>query len=369
MVAAGRILFVDDERAALDSLRRVLRKAHQRWDMTFALGGAEALDKIEREAFDIVVSDIEMPWVDGVAVLKHTLAVHPETLRIALSGNAGEELALRAGPHAHQSLTKPCDPVALEKTLTRAFEIRSLVSDPDMRATIGGLRELPPLPRTYSRLMTVLEDPRSNMIDVSRVIEGDIAATAKILHLVNSAFFAFGRPVKTILQAVQVLGVDLVASLVLSAGVYTPVSPEATHACEELQVHSIQTAHVAASIAAPALRRDSFTAGILHDIGWLVQLNCGGASTAARSMGRRFATASSEPEDTVHASLGAYLLGLWGLPLDVIDAVGTHHHPDVPGDSGVASNVRRAERALRQAHGEKAPLLRERAIALATSYT
>jgi CheY-like chemotaxis protein len=196
----GRILFVDDERSVLNGLQAILRRTGQRWDAAFAIGGAEALETLEREAFDVVVTDLEMPYVDGVAVLKHTLATNPEAIRIVLSNGSSEDQALRAGLHAHQSLAKPCEPKELETTLRRAFEIRATVTDPEMRAMLGGLRDLPAIPRTYQRLVSVLEDPRSSMADVSRIIEGDIAATAKILHLVNSAFFGFGRPVRTMIS-------------------------------------------------------------------------------------------------------------------------------------------------------------------------
>ncbi|HVH43291.1 MAG TPA: HDOD domain-containing protein [Labilithrix sp.] len=369
MQTSSRILFVDDDPYVLDGLRHSLWNRRKQWDMHFAIGGEAAIVRLNREAFDVVVSDMKMPRVDGVAVLKHTHAKHPETLRIGLSGESGEEFALRAAQHAHQSLAKPCPPETLETTLSRAFKIRALVSDPRMRATLGGLRQLPALPRTYTRLSTVLEDRFASMTDVSRIVEGDVAATAKILHLVNSAFFGFGRPVKTILQAVQLLGVDLVKSLVLSTGVFSGVmSPEMAHACEELHIHSVQIAHLASTIAEPSYRRDSFTAGLLHDIGWLVQIKYGPESVT-KSMGRRFATATSEADDgELHASLGAYLLGIWGLQLDVIDAVATHHQPiHEPNVSPVARNVRRAEWALRTALAEGTSGLRERAIALASA--
>jgi HD-like signal output (HDOD) protein len=176
------------------------------------------------------------------------------------------------------------------------------------------------------------------------------------------------------LQAVQLLGVDLVRSLVLATGAFAMQQrPELARICEELQLHSVQIAHVASSIADPASRRDTMTAGLLHDIGWLVYLHCAPRSSPC-PIDRRFASATSEPEDDgLHASLGAYLLALWGLPLDVIEAVATHHSPVAiagHGDasvSAIANNVRRAELGLRRALAEKAPSLRERAIALATT--
>jgi HD-like signal output (HDOD) protein len=366
METSGRILFVDDDPRILEGLRDLLRKQRKKWDMHFALGGEEAVSRLDREAFDVVVSDIKMPRVDGVAVLKHTRAKHPETVRIALSGETGQALALSAVSEAHQSLAKPCRLGELESTIGRALHLRAQVSDPALRAKLGELDELPGLPRTYTKLVSVLEDENSGMADVSRVVEEDIAVTAKILQLVNSAFFGVGRPVKTIHQAVQFLGVDLVKSLLLSSGAFSKkLPPDQAKACEQVQNHSAQTAHIASTIAEPASRRDSFTAGLLHDIGWLVQINCG-PPTIAKSLASGFEVGSEPNDEALHAAIGAYLLGLWGLPLDVIHAVGTHHAPLDDGEpSPIAMNVRRAERALQTAQAERAPDLHARAIAIA----
>lgn len=371
----SRILFVDDDPSILRSIERGFRgvlRDHQAWQPYFVTSGGEAMELLDGEAFDVIVSDIDMPFVDGVAVLKYAHATHPEMLRIGLSGECSEELALKAASVAHQSLIKPVAFPELENTLRRAFRIRALIADPQLRSQLGALRELPALPQTYARLTTVLDDPHAGMADVARVVETDVASTAKILQLVNSAFFGVGHPVRTILQAVQLLGIDLVKNLVLATGAFTGTStsrrPQLGRIYEALQLHSIQVAHVAASIADPAARKDSMTAGLLHDIGWLVRLQCTPAS-APLPIDRHFATASSEPPDNaLHAALGAYLLGLWGLPLDVIDAVATHHtiledHRETP----IARNVRRAEMGLRAALAERATSLRERAIAIAAT--
>lgn len=364
---SSRILFVDSDPNVLDDLRRLLWKRRKQWHLHFAIGGEAAITRLDRESFDVVVCAMKMTGTTGVAVLEHARQRHPETLRIGLAEDSGEEFKLLAEEHAHQSLAKPCDPDQLERVLRRAFKVRALVSDPRLRATVGSLRELPALPRTYTRLCAVLHDRHASMVDVARVVEGDVAATAKILHLVNSAFFGFGRPVHSIHQAVQLLGVDLVKTLVLASGVFSgAMSADAAHACEEIQLHSVQVAHIASTIAGPACRRDTFTAALLHDIGWLVQIKCGPESVA-RTIGRKFSVATTEPEDGgVHASLGAYVLGSWGLPLDVIDAVATHHQSlDDAEMSPVARNVSRADWALRTALAEGPKTLRERSIALA----
>jgi DNA-binding NtrC family response regulator len=83
-----RILFVDDEPAILSGLKSLLYKDRKRWDLVFALGGNAALDEIRKCTFDIVVSDMRMPDLDGAALLQVVKAECPATVRIMLSGYA-----------------------------------------------------------------------------------------------------------------------------------------------------------------------------------------------------------------------------------------------------------------------------------------
>ncbi len=115
-----RILFVDDEPKILDGLRDLLRKERKQWDMVFALGGQEALDELARGRFDVVVSDMRMPGIDGVMLLKMVKEKYPATARIILSGHAEREAVVNALPVAHQFLSKPCDADVLRTVVDRA---------------------------------------------------------------------------------------------------------------------------------------------------------------------------------------------------------------------------------------------------------
>ncbi len=104
-----KILFVDDEANLLDGLRRMLRKKKDEWDMTFAESGKEALELINKERYDIIVSDYKMPEMDGLELLARVKDIAPETKRIILSGQSETEIFNKAKEVAHTYIPKPCD--------------------------------------------------------------------------------------------------------------------------------------------------------------------------------------------------------------------------------------------------------------------
>ena len=112
-----RILFVDDEPLILEGLQNLLRRFRKKWKMSFAIGGDEAIEWLEKEAFDIVITDMRMPGLSGADLLKNVKTNHPGTARIMLSGYSEEETILDALPVAHQYMSKPCDPVILKRII------------------------------------------------------------------------------------------------------------------------------------------------------------------------------------------------------------------------------------------------------------
>jgi YesN/AraC family two-component response regulator len=103
-----RVLFVDDDQYILDGLQNLLRKQRSRWDMCFALGGAAALELFAAAPFDVIVSDMRMPGMDGAELLAHVRERYPAARRIVLSGYAEPAAVQRALEVAHQFLSKPC---------------------------------------------------------------------------------------------------------------------------------------------------------------------------------------------------------------------------------------------------------------------
>ncbi len=330
-----RLLFVDDEKLILDGLRSMLRPKRRQWEMTFLANGQEAIEELGRREFDVVVSDMRMPLVDGAAVLKHVQATQPNAVRIVLSGHTEMEVALRTMPVAHQFLSKPCDAATLESTIDRACNVQSLLADPSLRSVVGGIGRLPTVPALYNRLNEALENPNTPLEDVSALIQQDMAVSAKVLQVVNSGFFGFRKRETSIHSAVTLIGINLLRRVLLSVEALANFESSSIpgFSMQELQSHS----HLTAMIASRLLKtkresEDAFTAGILHDVGKLIlatRPSVESRATARNSLAVADSAHSvdSEGGSVAHAEVGAYLLALWGLPYAVVEAVAYHHNP------------------------------------------
>jgi len=211
-----------------------------------------------------------------------------------------------------------------------------MVTDSATRGVIAGIGELPALPPTYAALVGALDDPKTSLERVSAIVEGDVAVAAKVLQLVNSAFFGLAREVTAIPTAVAYLGFDVLKQLVIAVELFRSFPcerPIAGFSVEALHVHSRCVAAIAMClpVAAPQSAAVS-VAALLHDIGKLVlavrlpEPFERALQTSTRDH-RPLYSVEEEMTGTTHAAIGAYVLGLWGLPLAVIDAVSGHHGP------------------------------------------
>jgi putative nucleotidyltransferase with HDIG domain len=327
-----RVLFVDDEPSVLAGLQRRLRKQRAKWDMEFVDGGEKALAVMAGAATDVIVSDMRMPGMDGVALLQRVQREHPHVVRIVLSGHAEMEAAMRAVQVAHQFLSKPSETGVIEAVVERACALQDIVNDNAVKQIVGSIETLPALPKVYARLMQVIADPNASLSNVAAVLQQDMAMSAKILQLVNSAFFRLARTITKIEEAVAYLGFTTIKQVALAVEVFQE-APGGGHAAAvaELQRHSLLSAAVAAKlVAAQELRDDAFVAALLHDIGKLLLFaelpeKIEEAARAASAEGCAMHEAESRVIGVSHAEVGGYLLGLWGLPYPIVEAV-THHH-------------------------------------------
>ena len=118
------ILFIDDEPYIIDGLRRTLRPMRHEWTVVFASNGAEALELIGQQPFDVIVTDMRMPGMSGIELLKRAIAVSPRSVRIMLTGNADQQTSVDASNEGQvfRFLTKPCLTDLMLKTLHAALE-------------------------------------------------------------------------------------------------------------------------------------------------------------------------------------------------------------------------------------------------------
>jgi len=331
-----RVLFVDDEPRILEGLRRMLRVQRQEWEMAFAPSGEAALALMEASPFDVIVSDMRMPEMDGATLLTKVRDRFPQVVRIVLSGHTELSTALRVVPVAHQFLAKPCDAGTLRVAIERACHLKALLSDDSIRRTAGALRDLPSLPRTYNALTQALGEPDTSLQKLARIVEQDVGISAKILQLVNSAFFGIAHSITNVEHAVIYLGINTIRSLVLSLEIFRVFEPETSlvgFCLEELHTHARLVSHIAARLPVPKhLAEITMAAGMLHDVGKLVlawKLPERFQKLLAQAAEERCPLYKVEEREYgfSHAEIGGYLLGLWGLPYILVEAVALHHSP------------------------------------------
>lgn len=340
-----QIIFVDDEDMVLQGLQRSMRVMRNDWDMTFVDSGAKALEFMEKSPVDVVVSDMRMPGMSGAQLLAEVMKRFPKTVRLVLSGHADQDMILQCVGSTHQYLSKPCDPEQLRATVRRAMELESSLKNDRLQQLIAKMDHLPSIPSLYSEIIEKMTDPDAALEDVGVIIAKDPGMTAKILKLVNSAFFGLRREVSNPADAAAFLGLDTIKSLVLSLNAFSQYDSVKTDSFSlaALWNHSLSTAATAKQIAKwenadAKLVDQAFVAGLLHDVGKIVLAfnfpnQYGKAIQAAKEAGTDLLVAEQETFGANHADVGGYLLGLWGLPTPVVEAIALHHHPKQSADA------------------------------------
>ena len=335
-LAPARILFVDDEQSLLDGLRDALRPQRKRWTMKFVASGADALEAIDHEPYDVVVSDLRMPMMDGATLLEQVRHLSPAAIRIVLSGHAELRVVARAAGVAHQLLAKPCETDQLVAVIERACAIQATISRVELNRTAVGTSILPSAPHLYFELSEAAASGDASVDDIIAIVEQDMGMAAKILQLANSAYFGRRQPVSAINEAVVYLGLDAVQALVLQADTFRQFKLERPidhFDLDRLQRHCVRVGNLTRKLLTDGPeRRGGFTAGLLHDVGILVL-----ATQDCAALGRILTTAYEQDRplyrverdlcDVTHAEIGAHLLALWGLPFGVTAAVAGHHQP------------------------------------------
>lgn len=340
MPAIKHLLFVDDEPNILAGLKRMLRPMRHEWDMVFCESGHDALAQMAVTPADVVVTDMRMPGMDGAELLRRVMEKYPETVRIVLSGQADRESILNAVGPIHQYLSKPCDADTLKSTLLRACHLDDLLPNGNLKRIISQMETLPSLPSLYDEVLDELQSPDASTTALGQIISKDMGMSAKVLQLVNSAFFGLRSHIPSPTQAVILLGLDTVKILGLSARVFSqfdPVGLESLPPLKMLWEHSVGVSEFARKIA-QAENADQKTidyasiAGLLHDVGKLVLAahfpqQYGQVIDRVMKNGLDLLEAERHELGATHTEVGAYLIGLWGLPAPIVDALYFHHRP------------------------------------------
>ncbi len=334
-----RILFVDNDKIALDELKKQLFSMRSVWDMVFVGSGKEALELMENASYDVVVSDMHISEMDGIEFFDSVMMRYPGAVRIMHSEKPDNEQSKEAVRCTHQFLLKPCDPEKIKYTIERTCKLQSLTKNAKLKQTIAGIKNLPSLPELYDLITREMQSPDPSLAKVAAHVSKDISLSAKILQIVNSAYFALPCKIADTKQATIYLGLEVVKTIVLTNHIFSFIECDAEALgfnITQMWDHSMMVGIVSGEIArAEQVGKDeveaAMIAGVLHDIGKLILLKVPEKYKEILSFvkytGCDVVDAEYAVMKTSHAELGAYLLGLWGIPDNIVEIVAFHHEP------------------------------------------
>lgn len=212
-----RLLFVDDDAMLLNSTRRQLRLKLPDCELAFCRSAAEAMRHVEQATPDIILSDVRMPDVDGPELLRRVSLAHPETIRIAWTGQSETRQIQRVFGVAHQILSKPCPTEKLVHLISSLGEFRHPIRRSWLLAKLtapgNGHFDASRLHRVLQRL----DAPESSARSIAALIDESPMARARLLGLANSPFFSPAVPVVETSQAITLVGFDMVKAIFIAS--------------------------------------------------------------------------------------------------------------------------------------------------------
>lgn len=333
------ILIVDNQPNAYQGLKRVLWTQKPDWDLTYAENAQKALDLMDAGEFDVIVSDVKMPVMDGSELLNHVVTQYPDIIRVVLSGQCDQNAAFKLVNTTHLFLEKPCDPKTFIDFIECVNKNKLILNNPDIIKIINGIKNIPSMPMTYLKLNHVLEQKNINVNTIVDIISNDVALAAKILQMVNSAFFSLNWRVTNLTQAINVLGIDTLKMLVLSYGLIQKfeIKQIGKFSTEVLWKENTNVAFLAKELAVKCHEPENvveevFVSSLLLKIGiLLLAKDYSKKFDEALKLATETSSALSDAEKQIyacsHAEIGSYLLSIWGLPTEIVETVASHLTP------------------------------------------
>lgn len=223
-------------------------------------------------------------------------------------------------------------------------------ADPKIRRLIRGMNGISTFPTIYAKVNELVNNPTTSASELGQVISGDQGLTARILRLVNSAFYGFPSKIDTVSRAVTIIGFKQLRELVLGSSLLTmfkDLGQNISFKMEDFWKHSIAcgiASRILAIYAGQENPESHFVAGLLHDIGRLVLLECDcdqyrEVFIRAENTGNLIVEGEMDIFGFTHAHVGKELISSWQLPASLSTAIGHHHDPQGGRDSSIHSDI------------------------------
>lgn len=305
--------------------------------------GKKALEFLQQTPADVIITDLVMSEMNGQELMAAVTREHPETMRIVISAHEDQLSVAQGLMFAHRYFTKPFNLKNLAAVLKRICHLKHQVGNEKLKRVISGLGALPTPPTIYQRLSHAVNSPYSTIEEVGAIVQEDAGLTLKLLQISNSAYFGISRKIITPAEAVQIVGMEILRALVLCIHAFKFYQDKSfkSISASELWDHSLRTGSAARKLAkyenlSESACEEAFVSGLLHDIGKLVlAANADADYHTAVERSHREGTPVDQIEweifGVTHAQIGAYLLGLWGLPEPVVSNVELHHSLQLTG--------------------------------------
>lgn len=334
------ILFVDDEKSILNSIKREFFDSD--YDIYFASGGEEALCILDKfNNIDMIVTDMKMPNIDGYELLKRVKSKYPSMIRIILSGYTDESIVFKCicNNLAKIYITKPWDEDQLQNAINDVFKNEEVLNNINLFNSLKNLDSLPTLPRAISKINMLLEDENVNINSIIDLIEEDPPMASKILRVINSAFY--GLKTASVKKAVLNLGLSNLKNLIVATEVFD--FDISSFNKELIWKHS----SMVNKIVVEFLKKYSYknapdyysTAALLHDIGKIALIKL--FPNKYDNINKMLEVDENIPFDVcernifniTHEELGAYLLRWWDIPNPIVEVALYHHKPMLSSES------------------------------------
>lgn len=335
-----RILFVGDDPALCQGFQAQFPDSESAWTIQHVRTEAEALALCQQQTIAAIVAEVNLGGKKGNDVLDAFMRRQPKALRIIVSDLTDVESTMQCIGHAHHHVLKPCSAQTLLQVLDQAFALEAWLPSEPVRGLIAQMRQVPSPLKAYSQIVEEMKSPSCSLEKIGQLIEQDPAVTAKILQLANSAVFGRVLNLASPVEAIGYIGLETTKAVVLLAHTFSSFDnlKLVQFSIEDLWRHSVQVGRLARRIAElehveDDVAEQAFSAGLLHDIGKLMfAANHAGLFTKVLRLAREQHCNLWEAESQVlpgvgHAELGATVLGIWGLPKTINEAVALHHCP------------------------------------------
>ncbi len=312
------VLIVGHPHTEQVALKQALEETGLDWQLASAEDDLSAIAVAMERSADVVVTDVRHGARDGTAVLSQLKTQRPETVRILLLDEDGGNAAPNAFESAHRILNRPLRIEQLVDAVEGVRELHGILDSERIKTLVGGIGRLPAPPRLYLELGRALADPDTTTARIIDLVSRDPAIVAKVLRLCNSAYFSGGRTVVDLRSAVIRLGSENLRRLILVSELFSAGDKDDENEREAMQRRAVLSSRLALNLLGDSSADLTATASMLAEVGSLLP----GIDIAVGDDGRPL-----DSEAPGHAEVGAYLLGLWGLPMPIVEAVAHQLRP------------------------------------------